>query len=164
MTTAKKTMLKNVLDSSTWSSTGKVASTTGTAPRSPAQPSTTRSAVVKRSKAVLTKAATGRATNTSTSASAVPLIATSPSSLGNTSSPSARNIAICATQASPWWNTVTVRLAGMRAEPSTSPATYTARKPGSVQRVGRPEGDRGRRQRGDRIEPGASRAWCAAGP
>ena len=129
MTTAKKTMLKNVRDSSTWSSTGKVASTTGTAPRSPAQPSTTRSAVVKRSKAVLMKTATGRATKTSTSASAVPLIATSPRSLGNTSSPSARNIEICATHASPWWNTVTVRLAGIRAEPSISPATYTARNP-----------------------------------
>ena len=56
-------------------------------------------------------------------------MATSSSWLGKTSSPSARNSAICATQARPWWNTVTVRLAGIRAEPSTSPATYTARKP-----------------------------------
>jgi hypothetical protein len=122
ITTAKKTMLKKVLDPSTSSITGKVASTTGTAPRRPAQPSTTRSAIEKRSNAVLTKVATGRATNTSTSASAVPLTATSPRSLGKTSRPSARNMEICAIQARPWWNTVTVRLAGMREDPSISPA------------------------------------------
>ena len=37
--TAKKTMLKNVSTAGTSSITGKIASTTGTAPRSPAQPS-----------------------------------------------------------------------------------------------------------------------------
>ena len=100
-----------------------MASTTGTAPRRPAQPSTIRSRVSKRSKAVLTNVAIGRATNTSAQARAVALSATSSSRLGNTSRPSATNIAICATQASPSWKTVTVRLAGMRAEPSTSPAT-----------------------------------------
>ena len=51
-----------------------------------------------------------------------PRAATSPSSLGKTSRPSVRNIAICATHARPWWNTVTVCLAGMRPEPSISPA------------------------------------------
>ena len=52
----------------------------------------------------------------------MPSSQTSSSLLGNTSSPSARNIAIWATQASPWWKTVTVCFAGMRAEPSTRPA------------------------------------------
>ena len=58
-TTAKKTMLKNSLLCSTPSITGKVASTTGTAPRSPAQLSTTRSPVVKRSSAVATNVGQG---------------------------------------------------------------------------------------------------------
>ena len=40
-----------------------------------------------------------------------------------------RNITIWATHASPWWKTVTVCFAGMRPEPSTSPARYAARKP-----------------------------------
>ena len=41
--TAKKMMLKNWTLWATWSITGKVASTTGTAPLSPAHPSTARS-------------------------------------------------------------------------------------------------------------------------
>jgi hypothetical protein len=45
ITTAKKTMLKKSLSGSTPSITAKVASTTGTAPRNPAQPSTSRSAI-----------------------------------------------------------------------------------------------------------------------
>jgi hypothetical protein len=47
ITTAKKTSLKNRRLSGTRSITGKVASTTGTAPRRPAQLSTVRSATVK---------------------------------------------------------------------------------------------------------------------
>ena len=121
-TTAKKTMLKNSLLCSMFSITGKVASTTGTAPRRPAQPTTTRSPAVKRSNAVASAAVRGRAMKTSKSASAVPSSQTSSSLLGNTSSPRARNIAIWATQPRPWWKTVTVCLAGMRAEPSIRPA------------------------------------------
>ena len=60
ITTAKKTMLKNVRGCPARRSiTGKVASTTGTAPRRPAQPSTTRSRRVKRSRAVATNADSG---------------------------------------------------------------------------------------------------------
>ena len=115
--------------SGTLSITGKVASTTGTAPRSPAQPSTTRSCQLKSSRAVATAAESGRATNTRISVSTVPSSHTSPRALGKTSRPSARNIVICATHASPSWNTVTVCFAGMRPDPSTRPAMYAARKP-----------------------------------
>ena len=52
--------------------TGNVASTTGTAPRSPAQPSTRRSVVRSGANAVATMTASGRATKTSTSAISVP--------------------------------------------------------------------------------------------
>ena len=122
MTTAKKTMLKNSVLCGTWAITGKVASTTGTAPRRPAQPSTRRSTAEKRSNAVATNTATGRATKSSTSASAVPSSATSGRSLGNTSRPSTTNRLIWASQPSPSWKTVTVRFAGIGAEPSISPA------------------------------------------
>ena len=54
MTTAKKTMLKNSRLCGTPLITGKVASTTGTAPRSPAHPRTSRSRALNRSKAVAT--------------------------------------------------------------------------------------------------------------
>ena len=76
--------------------------------------------------------------NTSTSASTVPSNAHSSSWRGNTSSPSARNIAICATQASPWWNTVTERFAGYarRAERQTGHVHGEEARP--VQRVGAP--------------------------
>ena len=86
-TTAKKARLKNSRFRGTSAITAKVASTTGTPPRSPAQPSASRSRAVKSSKIVASAAATGRATTTTTSASTVPSKATSPRSLGNTSSP-----------------------------------------------------------------------------
>ena len=124
ITTAKNTMLKKscARPSGTFSITANVASTTGTAPRSPAHPSTMRSRALKSSNAVATATDSGRATNTRTSVSTVPSTHTSPSALGKTSRPRARNIAICATQASPSWKTVTVCFAGIRPDPSTRPA------------------------------------------
>ena len=101
ITTAKKTMLKNSREWGTSAITGKVASTTGTAPRSPAQPRTSLSLTEKESSAVETKVATGRATNSRSSASTVPSIQTSSRRLGNTSRPRARNIVIWATQPRP---------------------------------------------------------------
>ena len=115
-------MLKNVSDCGTSSITGKIASTTGTAPRSPAQPRNAFSGMLKPLPSVLTSVASGRATNTTTSASSVPSHATSSRSAGKTSRPSVRNIVSCATHAMPSWNAVTVRLAGMLADPSASPA------------------------------------------
>ena len=119
--TAKKTMLKKSWSCWTSSITGNVASTTGTAPRRPAQPRNAFSRHSKPLPIVATSVATGRATKTTTSASSVPLPAISPSSDGNTSRPSVRNMPSCATQASPSWNAVTVRLAGRSADPSMSP-------------------------------------------
>ena len=119
-TTAKKTMLKNSSDSSgTPSITGKVARTTGTAPRRPAQPSSICSRWLKPNGSVDTSTAIGRATNTTTSASTVPSTATSPSWSGKTSRPSVRNMTSCATQPSPSWNAATVCLAGTFALPSS---------------------------------------------
>jgi hypothetical protein len=115
-------MLKNSRLPGTPSITGNVARTTGTAPRRPAQPSSSRSRTVKRSSAVPRIVAAGRATTTRISASSVPSITTSPSWLGKTSSPSARNIEICATQASPWWKVMIVRFAGTVAVPRIRPA------------------------------------------
>ena len=85
------------------SSTGKVARTTGTAPRRPAQPSTSRSADAKPLNAVATNTASGRATTAARRASTVPSTATSPRSAGNTSRPSVKNMPSCATQARPSW-------------------------------------------------------------
>ena len=69
-----------------------------------------------------TNVASGRAIATDTNATIVASGATSPSWLGNTSSPSVKNIATWATQASPSWNANTVRRAGISRLPSTSPA------------------------------------------
>ena len=77
--TAKKMMLKNSWLCGTPSITGKIASTTGTAPRSPAHPSTARSGSVNPANAVATITATGRATTATISASVLPLTATDPS-------------------------------------------------------------------------------------
>ena len=65
-------MLKNVRLPSTPAMTGNVPSTTGTAPRSPAQPSTNRSLIDSDANAVATTTASGRATKTSTSAMSDP--------------------------------------------------------------------------------------------
>ena len=106
----------------TSASTGNVASTTGTAPRSPAQPSTSRSRLPKLANSVAGKTASGRATAAATSASTVPSTAMSSSWCGNTSRPRVRNIPTWATHARPWWNAVIVCWAGIAAEPSASPA------------------------------------------
>ena len=120
--TAKKTTSKSWVLPPTPAMTGKVARTTGTAPRSPAPESARRSLHVNRAGRVEMATATGREMNTSTSASTVPRTATSSSRLGKTSRPSETNIATCPTQASPWWKEVTVCWAGMPAVPSASPA------------------------------------------
>ena len=54
--------------------------------------------------------------------STVPSSATSPSSDGNTSSPSTRNMTTWASQPMPSWKVTIVRLAGICADPSASPA------------------------------------------
>ena len=102
--------------------TGKVASTTGTAPRSPAQPSTIRSRLPSFANTVAGKTASGRATAAAISASTVPWSQMLSSWCGNTSRPSVRNMPTWATHASPWWNAVIVCWAGIAAEPSASPA------------------------------------------
>ena len=119
--TTKNTMLKNSCERGMRSMTGNVASTTGTAPRSPAQPRTACSRQVKPNGVVHRTVASGRATNTSTSARTVPSSATPPRSDGKTNSPRTRNIDNCATHAMPSWNVAIVCLAGIVAEPSISP-------------------------------------------
>jgi hypothetical protein len=64
-----------------------------------------------------------------TRARIVPSSHTSPSSDGNTSRPSVRKVMSCATHARPSWNVTIERFAGMRADPSTRPVRYTAKKP-----------------------------------
>ena len=79
-TTAKKTTSKNSTLPATRSMTAKVASTTGTAPRSPAHPSTRRSAPEKRvNGGGHERRRAGARRTATTSASAVPLSATSSS-------------------------------------------------------------------------------------
>ena len=102
--------------------TGNVARTTGTAPRSPAHPSATRSLNEKPIPTVLAKVAIGRATNTRTSARMIPSSHTPPKSDGNTRRPRTRNMPSCATHASPSWNVVIVRRAGVAELPMTRPA------------------------------------------
>ncbi len=120
-TTAKNTMLKYSSERGTPSRIGNVASTTGTAPRRPAQPMSACSRRLNRAPTSEITVASGRLTKTTSSASSVPFQATSGSSDGKTSRPSVRNMPSCATQASPSWNAVTVRLAGRLPEPSASP-------------------------------------------
>jgi hypothetical protein len=127
--TAKKTTSKNSSAPSTPAITGNVASTTGTAPRSPAHPSAIRSGTEKPRPMVPANAAIGRATNTSSSASRIPSSHTAPKSDGKTSSPRTRNMPSCATHARPSWKVVIVRRAGVDELPITRPVMYTARKP-----------------------------------
>ena len=78
MTTTKKTIANSSSPPPTPATTGKVASQIGVAPRSPAQPSISRSRTLSGARAVATKAASGRATRISTAESASPFNATSP--------------------------------------------------------------------------------------
>ena len=102
--------------------TGKMARTTGTAPRRPAQPSSVFSCTEKPWNEVDANAATGRATKQMTSASSVPCHQKSSSVDGKTRIPSVRNIAICATHASPSWKAEIAPRAGICPVPSTRPA------------------------------------------
>ena len=90
-----------------------MASTIGTAPRSPAQERNARSRQPKPWKSVETKTATGRATNVSTAVSAIAAPATGPRRLGKTSSPSTTNSVTCATNASPSWKVTIERRSAM---------------------------------------------------
>ena len=116
-------MLKNSVPSPTPSITGKVASTIGAAPRRPAQPIVTRSATEKRAPIVATNAATGRATNMSTTARSAAFGAISTRRPGKTRSPSIRNIPSCASHARPSWKVVIVLSAGLGRPPMIRPAT-----------------------------------------
>jgi hypothetical protein len=120
--TTKNVTLKIVRPPSMPSVTAKVANTTGTAPRSPAQPSTIFSPTLKPWPTVTSSVASGRAITAVTSAIAVPSSAIAPRSSGNTSSPRIRNSASWAIQARPSWKVTIVRRAGVVAVPSTSPA------------------------------------------
>jgi hypothetical protein len=108
-TTTKKTALKIVFALSTCEESTKVASTIGTAPRSPAQPSRRRSRALKSLSAVDTQTATGRTTKTRSSASARPEPATSVSWRGNTRRPSTMNSVTCARNAMPSWKPTSCR-------------------------------------------------------
>ena len=120
MTTTKKTIANSSSPLRTPATTGKVASQIGVAPRSPAQPSITFSRTLNEVNAVARKVASGRATKISTAESARPLTATPPRSPGKTSTPSRMKRPIWDTQPSPSWKETTLRLAGIRAEPSAS--------------------------------------------
>ncbi len=120
LTTTKKTIANSSSPLRMPATTGKVASQIGVAPRSPAQPSSSRSRMRKGESAVAAKVASGRATRISTAESASPLTATSPRALGKTSSPSRMKSEICEIQPSPSWKVVSVRLAGIGAVPSAS--------------------------------------------
>src|SRR3989442_3061438 len=127
--TTKNAMLKNSILRGTFSITGKVARTTGTAPRNPAQPNRSRSVAVYGPNAVATAAASGLATRATTSASSVPLQRTTSSWLGNTSTPRAKNKPISASAANPSTNALTDEDPGSSVLPNSSPVRYAARKP-----------------------------------
>ena len=130
--------------------TGKVASTTGTAPRSPAHPSTSRSRALYGRTRSRRRSRSGLATSIMTTATSVPSSSTSPSWLGNTSSPRVRKRAICATQASPSWKAVIVRLAGNVGAAERQPGQVDGEKARAVEDRRSAVGDRRRRDRGDR--------------
>ena len=119
--TTKNVTLKNVSASAMSADTANVANTIGTAPRRPAQPSTSFSPVVNPWRTVTSSAASGRAKTAVTSAIAVPSSAMSPRSPAFTSSPSSRNSPSCATHARPSWKVMIVRRAGDEALPRTRP-------------------------------------------
>ena len=103
--------------------TGKVASTIGTAPRSPAHPTSADSRRRNPKPLIEITAARGRATKISTAAMRKPSPAIPPNSPGFTSRPSVRNSAIWLTQARPSWKSRTVRRLGIDALPSISAVT-----------------------------------------
>ena len=113
VTTTKKTTLKISVVSPTPATTGKVASQIGIAPRRPAQPSISRSRLSNGDSALATKAASGRATKISTTATSSAAPAWSSSPLGKTSSPSNTNSEIWAIQERPWWKAIVVWRAGI---------------------------------------------------
>jgi hypothetical protein len=128
--TTKNATLKYCMPSSAPRSvTGNVANTIGVPPRSPAQPSISRSRRLNFAPSVEMTAAAGRAIAAVTNAIAAPSGMMSTSWAGNTSRPSVRKRPSCATHASPSWKVTIVRLAGDEAVPSTRPARKTARNP-----------------------------------
>ena len=134
--------------------TGKIANTIGVAPRSPAQPSISRSRRSKSARSVNSTADSGRAIAAVTIAIAAPSGMMSSSSLGNTRSPSIRKRPSCATQARPSWKVTIVRRAGVDAVPSTSPARIYREEARAVQRQREAEGERPGRDRRHRIQAG----------
>ena len=164
MTTAKKTMLKYSRLLGTPLITGKVASTTGTAPRSPAQPRTSRSRALKRSKAVASAVASGRATKATTRAIRVPSTSTSPSWLGKTSKPRVRKSVIWATQARPSWKAVIVRLAGIVGAAERQPRQVHGQEAGAVDDRRAAVGEARGGDRGHRVEAGGLQVQAPEGP
>ena len=129
VTTTKKIALKIWSAPSTPAITGKVASQIGIAPRSPAQPSISRSRMSNGARALATTAASGRATNMSAAERSRASAATSPSWLGNTSRPRRKKSEICETHDRPWWKAMVVCFAGTTPVPRISAAMYTERNP-----------------------------------
>ena len=105
----KKTASKIVFRFGTSDDSAKVASTIGTAPRSPAQPSSSRSRLVNLLKAVDAQTAAGLIASMSRNASATAGTATSSSRLGKTSRPRTMKSATWARNARPSWKATSWR-------------------------------------------------------
>ena len=109
--------------------------------------------------------ASGRATTTSTRASTVPSTSTSPSWLGNTSRPSVRNSAICATHASAVVEGGDrAACAGIVRAAERQPGEVDREEARAVQHVGAAEREGGGRHRGHRVEPGGREPHRAGTP
>ena len=123
-------MSKSCSESSTPSASGMVASTIGTAPRSPAQEMNASSRSGIGWTIALTSTESGRATRVSTrpATTAYPMVSRSIRP-GESSSPSITNSPIWASQARPSAKDRVAARCGSSALPSTSAATYTAAKP-----------------------------------
>ena len=154
VSTTKKTMLKNRSALGIPSITGKVASTTGNAPRRPAQLTrATREPGSARSAWPATRPRGAPRTSARRSGSAR-RTATSPNSLGKTSRPRVRNSAIWLTQARPSWKSSTVRLPGIARAAQRQAREVDGHEARAVQHVGQRRRRAGGRDRRHGVEAG----------
>ena len=147
-------MLKSSRARGTSAITGKVASTTGTAPRRPAQPRIARSGHEKCENSVAGITASGRATTAATIASTVPSTAMSPQLRREHEQAEREEHAELRDPRQALVEGGDRLLGGDRAGAEHQPGEVDREEARAVQRVGAAEGQRGRRQRGDRVEPG----------
>ena len=103
-------MLNSVSPPETPATSGNVARTIGTAPRRPAQPTSVCSRSENRERSRDAYTATGRATSVRNTVVSTATPSTGRIRLGNTSSPSVTNMAICPSQARPSWKRARLRL------------------------------------------------------